>query len=306
MSNILASFIGRVQREELNVFSIVLTNGDGPFAEHHFAPDEPRCVYSVAKSYLSTAVGMAIDDGLLGLEELVTDTLCDHLPDDLDPNYNKITLRHLLTMSSGHKNAILMEKERWALRAQDWAKHVFEQPLPLEPGTRFVYSNGSCYLASLMVEKATGKTLRDYLFERLFEPMGIAYPEWEHCPLGHTFAPSRLVLTTEEMSRLGVLYLQGGIYNGKRLLSLPWVQEATRKQIDSCALLENFPCKDDCYGYGYQFWMTQIPGVYRAFGRIGQNVIVIPDKNVVIATQAEQLNSQPILDAIWEEVYPRL
>jgi len=271
-----------------------------------FSEDAPRCVYSAAKGFLATAVGIAVDEGLLSPDDRPAEVFGEHLPDRLADGYERITLEHLLTMSSGHDCALLMEKERLTLAEKDWIRYFFDQPLPYEPGSRFVYSNASSYLAGCMVEKAVGDTLLEFVYERIFKPMDIPRCRWLACPLGHTFAPTGLFMRLGDLIKLGALYLGGGVYRGTRIVSGEWVATATRKYIESSPISPVGGCEDERYGYGYQFWMCRYPGAYRAFGRLGQHVIVLPGHNAVVATMAGEPDALGILDAVWEKVLPQL
>ncbi len=299
-------FIQRVKAEGLNVYGIRVIQDGNTVGSAQFADDIPYSVFSAAKSFMVTAVGIAVDDGLLALSDRPVDVFSDHLPDDLDERYGRLTLEHLLMMASGHGRALLMEKERLQLTERDWIRYTFEQPLVSDPGTKFQYSNASAYLAGVMVEKAAGATIQDYLYEKLFRPMGVPYPEWGKCPLGHTFTPTRLYLRIDDMAKLGLLYLNKGEWETGRILSAGWVEEATRKHIDSNHVTPAGPVEDEYCGYGYQFWMCRYPGVYRAFGREGQHIVVVPDRNAVVAVLAEEPKALAILEAVWDTVLPRL
>lgn len=306
MKRILSAFIDRIEQNHINLYGIIVYQDGSITAEHYFAPDEPRSIYSVSKSFMVTAVGQLLEAGLLRLSDRPADFFPEHLPHDLDPRYRDLTLEHLLTMSSGHRRGLLMGEERKTIRETDWIRFVFSQPLVSGPGEKFMYSNGSSYLAGCMAEKAAGVKLADYLYESVFKTLDIPRPEWDECPMGHTFAASTLKLRLSDMQKLGILYLNEGEYGGRRIVSKDWVKQAASHKIDSRKVSIKGTGADEVFGYGYQFWLCRYPGVYRAAGSYGQFVIVLPEKHAVIATSACEKDHQRILDVIWESLLPEL
>ncbi len=275
-------------------------------------------VFSVAKSYLSTAIGMAMDEGLLKFEDKPVDFFADILPDSLDERWNKVTLYNLLTMTTGHGEQLLMAKERRVLRGEvegdpsitdqmkkEWMIYAFTRPMVYEPGQQFSYGNLAPYTAGRMVEKVTGMTVRDYLYEKLWKPMGYKKPEWKTDPQGHIFPPSDLFLDITNMAALGQIYLNKGVYKGHRYLSEDWVKAATSIQVPSVEINPCGPAADEGCGYGFYFWMNKGDG-FRAYGRESQFVLVLPKKDAVIVTQAMHSNCQEVLDLIWEYLEPQL
>lgn len=275
-------------------------------------------MFSVAKSYLSTAVGMAMDEGLLHFEDKPVDFFADILPEGMDERWNKVTLYHLLTMTSGHGAQMLMSKERQVLRGEaqgdpsiteamkeEWLIYAFTRPMVYEPGQTFSYGNLAPYVAGRMVEKATGMNMTDYLYEKLWKPMGYKKPVWKTDTQGHVFPPSDLFLDITNMAALGEIYLNKGVYKGHRYLSEEWVKAATSIQIPSSEINPGGPAEDEACGYGFYFWMNKKDGC-RAYGREGQFVIILPEKDAVICTQAMHSDVQAILDLIWDHVEPQL
>lgn len=292
-------FLHEVQNEDINLNGVIVYR-DGDVDARYLKPDEPRNIYSVSKSFLSTAIGILLDDGQLHLDDRPVDFFPEYLPENPADGYDQLTLYHLLTMSSGHGRPLLHEDERNTIQEKDWIRFVLSQPLVSKPGEVFKYSNGSAYLAGCMAEKATGMKLKDFLMDRMFSYMDIAEPEWDECPMGHTFGASRLHLKLSDMLKLGILYLNKGCYAGKRIVSEKWVDMATGYKIASCPVSAFGTGEDERYGYGFMFWLTRYPGIYRAYGRLGQFVIVVPEQNTVIATSSFEPNEQKILNAVWK------
>ena len=306
MGRLLCEFLKRVDAEGIRLHGVCVFQHNEEADTHAYSPDMPRNIYSVSKSFLSTAIGILLEDGALKLTDRPVDFFPENLPAKIHPWYEKLELRHLLTMTSGHPRALLHERERGTLQEADWIRFVFSQRLVSMPGESFMYSNGSSYLAGCMAEKAAGMKLKDFLYEKAFAPMHIPYPEWEECPMGHTFAASRLKLKLADMIKLGVLYLHRGNYQGVQIVSGDWVDTATSFQAASRQISAFGTGEDENFGYGYQFWLCRYPGIYRAFGRLGQFVIVVPEKDAVIATSAQEKNEQAILDAVWDTILPAL
>ncbi|MBO7157836.1 MAG: serine hydrolase, partial [Clostridia bacterium] len=197
-----------------------------------------------------------------------------------------ITLRHLLTMSSGFGGAFLMGVNRRPGEGMpDYVGYMLAKKLVYAPGEKFVYSNADTHLAGCMVEKAVGETLLRYAYRKLFAPLGIGYPAWETDPAGTAFGGSGLYLRNEEMMRLGILYLQEGVWNGERLLSREWVKQAGAQQI-ATGIADPWSS-----GYGYQFWMIpQRENAFRADGAYGQYSLVFPKENAVVGIQCCEEN----------------
>lgn len=223
------------------------------------------------------------------------------IPDDLPglqlERLEKLTIEDLLMMAVGYEDSFLMLSNS---KDKDWIKVCLASPIVYEVKERFIYSSYTSYLAGIIVEKVSGCSLIDYLMPRLFEPLGIDRPGYELCPLGHVYGATGLMLTVNELSRFGQLYLQKGIYNEKRLISENWVEGATRKRIDTYK-----GSVDDCFGYGYFFWRGPHNSC-RASGMLGQACIVLEDKNAVIAVNSNEKNSREIRNAIFRDIYPLL
>lgn len=298
------AFVRRVEREELPVEAIRVVQDGRCVFERHFVPDAPRNIYSHTKSFMATAVGMATSDGVLSLSDTPAAFFPEALPEDAQDALLRITLRDLLTMSSGFDKALLMSPTRTrGIGAPDYARHVLAHPVQQPPGVKFHYSNGDSYLAGRMVEARTGMTLREYLNQRLFVPMEIPYPQWEHCPMGHTFGASGLCLRIEDMMKLGQLYLQQGMWNGQRLLDAEWVRAATARQIAT----PEVPGNPWHFAYGYQFWLSPYPDSYRADGAYGQISMVLPRAEMVVAIQCtESERFDAIRTALDEEFLARI
>lgn len=304
MKALVDAFVRRIKAEALPVEGIMAYRENRLAAEHRFTEDRPRNIYSHTKSYMATAAGMAIADGKLSLSDRVADFFPASLPKDPEPALLALTLRDLLMMASGFDRPLLMMgQENRGADGPDYLRFVLGQPLRQPPGEKFCYSNGDSYAAGRMVEAAVGMTLLEYLNVRLFAPLEMPKPEWEHCPLGHTFGASGMRLRLADMLKLGRLYQQGGMWNGQPLVTGEWIQMATLCQIGT-------PATDAevwKVGYGYQFWVAPYPHAYRADGAYGQLTVVLPEAEAVVAIQsAESEMGGAIHLALHEEILSRL
>lgn len=260
-----------------------------------YSPGLRHTMMSVSKTFSGTAIGIAAREGLLSLDERIADIFPEEVPDDACENLKKVTIRHLLMMGCG------VEYENPVNRT--WIHDFFRLPFPHEPGTAFLYNNAPATLLAAILEKKTGQCMMDWLKPRLFDIIGIDCTKntWFHAPDGTTFAPGGLHARTEDIMRLMKLYLDGGMWDGKRILDEDYVRSATSKQIDTASIGLG-PESDNIYGYGYMMWMGHIPGTYRAEGANGQFGVVIPELDMIIAvTQSspESPVSQKTLDHLW-------
>lgn len=284
-------FIADVER--LGLHSFVLLRRGETVAEgwwHPYEPDRPHTLYSLSKSFTSTAVGLAVADGLLSVDDLVADHLGGGGAD-----LRAMRIRHLLTMTTGHDTdaAPLMAADP----GDDWVRGFLGVPVVHEPGTRFVYNSGATYALSAIVQRRTGGTLLDYLRPRLFEPLGFGPAAWDTCPRGISIGGWGLRLRTADVARFGELYRRGGSWHGRQLVPAGWVAAATAAQVPNAG-----PDPDESpdwqQGYGYQFWRCR-HGAYRGDGAFGQFVVVMPAQEAVLAVTAGTPDMQAVLDAVW-------
>ncbi len=279
--------------EQMRVLGIIVEQNEKVLERYTSEPPCRRNVYSASKSFTSSAVGIAQKEGLLSIDELLTDAFKDDLPDEISPYLQKATVRDLLTMSLGQAKPFLMGENRPYYEEKDWVKLALKQEFDSFPGEKFLYNNSGPYLAGILVQRRSGTDLVHYLMPRLFEPMGISLPTWEVDPLGRTFGAGGLFLMLDELHKFSKLYLNGGVYGGKRLVPEDWVREASRKQVDNGS-----------WGYGYLFWRGA-DNSYRADGKYGQFCIIYPDKNACITVVSESRNAEEILKAIHEDIVPQ-
>lgn len=276
-------FVNLVDSDDLPIEAVALADGERIVAERHFTPDQSRNIYSHTKSYVSTAVGIAVEEGILSLDGKLVDAFPEYVPADAQPELGRITLRHLLTMSSGFNHAYLMSPDRrGGVGAPDYLKYMFSRRIEVEPGGAFCYSSADSYLAGRMLERACGEHLGEYLHHTIFSRLEQGWPIWECDPQGHPIAGAGMFMTLADMLKLGQVYLNGGTWHGTRIVGESWVSAASSRQIETP--------HDNIWtcGYGYQFWMSPYDGAYRADGAYGQITTVLPKQGLVVAVQCPE------------------
>ncbi|TCC54484.1 class C beta-lactamase-related serine hydrolase [Kribbella pittospori] len=301
----LTDLLDRLEERSIECHSIVVVRHGQVVAEGWWAPysaDRPHLLYSMTKSFVGIAVGLAIDDGRLALGDRVVDVLADHVPQPMPEWAGQLTVHHLLSMSTGHTEDVL--EDAWALEPDDLVRGLL-RIVPEEPvGSRHAYNNPTTFVLARMVERVTGRTVPDLLEQRLFGPLGIRGAVWERVGSGATFGFHGLYLTTEAVAAFGELLLRGGRWHDRQLVSREWVELATRRQIETQQFEDGSRAADWLHGYGYQFWRSRHG--YRADGAMGQFCLVLPESDVVVAITAATTDMQVLLDAVWDCLLPSL
>ena len=219
----------------IGVLGVKISQGGEVIAHKTWDEECRRNVYSASKSVTSCAVGFAVQEGLLSLEERLVDAFAQDLPETVNENLERATVRDLLTMCLGQARGELMGAQRPLYQERDWVKLALSFPFTDAPNTKFVYNNVGPYLAGMLVQRRSGCDLVSYLTPRLFEHLGITRPTWETDPLGHTFGAGGLFLTLSELHTFGQFHLQNGQWNGRQLLDPAWVKASTSKQVENGA-----------------------------------------------------------------------
>ncbi len=292
------SFIEAADKSVDSLHSFMLLRHGQVVAEGWWSPydaQSPHLLYSLSKSFTSTAIGLAIAEGKLSVDDEVLKFFPDDAPAEPGANLKAMRVRDLLRMNTGHEN------EPPRPPGQSWKKAFLNHPVRFKPGTHFLYNTSATYMLAAIAEKATGMSLVDYLRPRLFEPLGIENPTWEKSPEGITVGGYGLSVRTEDIARFGQLYLQKGKWREKQLIPAAWVEEATSFQTSN----GSNPRSDWDQGYGYQFWRSR-NGAYRGDGAFGQYCVVLPKQDTVIAITSGLRDMQAVLNLVWEKLLPGL
>jgi CubicO group peptidase (beta-lactamase class C family) len=271
-------------------------------AEGWWAPysaESRHALFSLSKSFTSTAVGLAVNEGKLTVDDEVIKFFPDDLPASPSANLKAMRVRDLLTMSAGHHGDDL---DRFDLFADERLTRVFlSLPVAHKPGTLFTYNTPATFMQSAIVQQVTGQNLVEYLRPRLFEPLGISDPKWVMTKQGIAQGGTGLSLRTEEIARFGQLYLQKGQWNGKQLIPASWIETATSRQESNGSQ----PTSDWDQGYGYQFWRCR-HGFYRGDGAFGQFCVVMPSLDAVVAMNGGTRDLGGVLNLVWDKLVPAI
>ena len=316
MAKAAEKYLADIAKEEQDIHSIMVVKDGNVIFEKWMSQgqeDVPHILNSVSKTFTSMAVGLAISEGLLSLDDKLVDVFPEHCPENPSEYLKEVTVENLLTMTCGHST-----DPTYTSRTNtevSWIKLFMEHPFTHKPGTLYCYNSLGTYVLSAMVQKVTGQKLVDYLFPRLFRPLGINNVSWAESPEGVNTGGWGLFLKTEDLAKMGLMLLQNGQYEGKQIVPAEWIAEASAAQVpcvpaglnsDQAHLMKKFAKTSDwLQGYGYQMWRCRY-NAFRADGANGQYILIIPEKNAVVITTAHVTDMQAELNLIWKHIYPAL
>src|SRR3954469_6562021 len=284
--------------------SVMIVRHGHVVAEGWWSPYDaktPHVLYSLSKSFTSTAVGLAVAEGKFSVDDEVLKFFPGDAPDSVSANLRSMRVRDLLRMNTGQvTEAPLGITDDPKLSAQSWVRRFLAHPVPFKPGTHFLYNSPATYMLSAIVQKTTGQTVLDYLEPRLFAPLGIERPTWVTSPEGIDAGAYGLNVRTEDIAKLGLLYLRRGEWNGTRILPAAWVDSATARQTSN----GSSPTSDWDQGYGYQFWRSRHG--YRGDGAFGQYMLVLPEQDAVVAITSGVRDMRSVMTLVWNMLLPAM
>lgn len=301
-SNAIREFVEAADTQIDTMNSFMLVRHGHVVAEAWWAPytaEAPHTFYSLTKSFTSTAVGFAVAEGKLSIDDTVVSFFPDAVPADASGHLKAMRIRDLLTMSTGHHADTITDFFDAGLN--DLPRRFLALPVAHKPGTHFVYNTPASQMLSEIVQKATGEKLADYLRPRLLDPLGIHGLHWAGTTDGVSLGGYGIAGRTEDIAKFGLLYLQKGEWQGRRLLPASWIEVATARQTSNGSQ----PTSDWDQGYGFQFWRTR-HGLYRGDGAFGQYCIVFPEHDAVVAITSGVRNMQAVMNLLWEKILPAL
>jgi CubicO group peptidase (beta-lactamase class C family) len=304
-SSQIIKFIDAAEKSSSELHSFMVLRHGKVIAEgwwDPYRPDLKHTLYSCSKSFTATAIGFAVQEKLLSVNDKVISFFPDELPDTISPFLSGLTIKHVLIMSDGQDPDPTFPVTS---RDSNWVKGFLATPIVDEPGTKFLYNSLGTYMLSAIIQKVTGQKLIDYLTPRLFEPLGITGMDWETDSRGINTGGWGLRLKTEDMAKFVQLFLQKGKWSGKQLLAAGWIEEASSMHImqDPNAPQSKKDSSDWLQGYGYQMWRCR-HNAYRGDGAYGQFMIVIPEHDAVVALTAESEDLQGEIDLVWDHLLP--
>ncbi|MGN0509963.1 MAG: serine hydrolase domain-containing protein [Lachnospiraceae bacterium] len=285
MKELLQNFLKCSEESHSNIIYVQMYQGNELKAEYQRFPMKTRLnVWSVAKPFVSMGTGIALKERLISLDELIYTAFEEYFPIHPSEYLYQITVRDLLTMSSGIEEPLFFCDGEERYRIKDWIRYFFHQGhFCHSPGTHFCYSNFNCYILSAMIEQRAGANLLNYLRYRLFEPLGIGNPDWTLCPMGHCMAANGLYLTIDELSRFGQMLLNLGEYDGRQIVPKEYVQAARSTQIRTDA---NDECSVESDGYGYFIRISPVPNSIMMLGNYGQACHVDYSNQTVVSVMS--------------------
>lgn len=305
-SKAILAFLDDVAKSNNEFHSFVLLRHGNVVAEGYWNPYSPELkhqLYSTSKSFTSTAVGFAVAEGKLKLSDKVVSFFPESVPDTANAYLKSLTIKNLLTMSTGQKNEPHINQNS----SDTWVKQFMTTPFTDAPGSTFRYNSIATYMLSAIVQKVTGQKILDYLQSRLFKPLDITGADWETSPQGINTGGWGLRLKTMDLAKFGQLMLQKGKWQGKTVVPQNWVEEATTFKIKNAAdtALTAKANSDWAQGYCYQFWRCR-HNAFRADGAFGQYILVMPEQDAVLAMNSETASMQDELNLIWKNLLPAM
>jgi CubicO group peptidase (beta-lactamase class C family) len=294
----LLDFVNALDQQVEGIHAVMVVRHGKVVAEGWWRPydaNHNHVLYSLSKSFTSTAVGLTVAEGKLSVDDEVLKFFPDDAPAEPSNNLKAMRVRDLLMMSSGHQD------EPSAAPDVISPKTFLAQPVPHLPGTHFKYNTAATFMQSAIVQKVTGQTTLDYLRARLFEPLGISNPVWDTNFQGISLGGYGLRVRTEDIAKFGQLYLQKGQWKGKQLIPASWIEMATTRQTSN----GSNPKSDWSQGYGFQFWRCR-HNAFRGDGAFGQFCVVMPEQDTVVAINSGTKDLQIPLNVIWDKLLPAL
>jgi CubicO group peptidase (beta-lactamase class C family) len=270
-----------------NLYALILLKSGDVTLECYFngkKPDDLCNIKSAAKSILSCLTGIALREGCLkSIDQPVCEIIPEYFGKSTDHAKKAITIRHLLTMTSGLDSASNKDYNKWK-KSADWTAAALSAKLAAKPGTKFVYSTADAHILSAVLTTAIGRDLLDYAKEKLFAPLGITDIQWDKSPEGFRFGGNDLYMKPADLAKFGKMFLQGGVWGGAQIVPAEWTAISVSSQVTP-ELWSPFPLN----GYGYYWWLIEIAGskAFAAWGHAGQYCIAVPSTDIVLVAASD-------------------
>lgn len=296
-------FLDALEADGIEMHSMMLMRHDKVYAQGWWAPYEseiPHIMFSFSKSFTSTAIGFAVQEGIISLDDKLVDLFPDETPENPSENLKKATVRHLLMMGCGHEKEI----EKLGDSA-NWIKDFMHNEFKYEPGTHFLYNTAGTNMLCAILKKKSGENLTAFLRPRLFDPLGISDVKCSEIAGGIEAGGFGYKMRTEDMARFIKFVSHKGNWEGKQLLNSEWFDMATSKQIDNSKGELN-PMKDWIQGYGFQFWRCSPEGVFRGDGAFGQYGVVMPNEDATFVITSSSIGMHRVIENFWDIILPEM
>lgn len=315
MDGLVKNFVQDAQNQGFYILDVQVRK-DGEVAQSwsRFGAKPRFETYSVAKTFAGVGVGIALEEGLITMDERISDTFKEESFDVTNENALRITVRDLLTMTAGLSETMMWRDGYERKHERDWVRFFYKAgKFDNKPGSVFLYNNACPYMLGALIQKKTGKNLRDYLRYRLFEPIGIHNVEWGSCPMGRTIAANGLSINADELGQFGQFLANGGVYNGKRIVSEAYVKAMLTSYSETGEYIPSEPPVKA--GYGYQTWIDSVNDAAYMWGIFGQYCIVLPKKNAVVTVISLDINdggsngnydTSPVRKLIWDDLVTQI
>lgn len=297
------------EAESISSLRSLLIQQDGELIGARFynnaSPDRSYNIKSASKSVISILIGIAVEQGIISLDETLGDYFPDYFRENPDSVKESITIRNLLSMQSGLETTSFYNYGRWVI-SDNWTEWALDRDMIEEPGGKMVYSTGTSHLLSVILTKAAGRSTRSFANEYLFEPLGIRPGGWDRDPQGYYMGGNNLALTPADLLKIGQMMLNGGSWQGRQIVSSGWVADTFKSYTRS-----NY----NPYNYGYMWWNREVGGeqVFFAWGFGGQYIFIIPSLDSVVVLTSSLKNAtqrrsykRPVFDLLEESVIPFL
>ncbi|MDH6312139.1 hypothetical protein M2137_000902 [Parabacteroides sp. PFB2-10] len=297
-------FLEEIESQGIELHSFMMLRHGKVIAECWWYPYKAginHAMHSASKTFTSTAIGFAVKEKRLKVTDKVISFFPDDLPEEPSPFLQEMTVKDLLTMSTGQDRA-----PSYTMEDENWPRLFLAAPVVYEPGTRFLYNSAASHMLSAIITKLTGESTFEYLKPRLFDPLGISDIQWETDPQGLTVGGGGMRIKTVDMAKLGQFYLNRGVWEGKRLLPASWIEDASSPHIFQYP--DRMPAEnagnEGAQGYGYQVWMCSPENAYRADGANGQLILILPNQDAVITLTARTTEASRVMQLVWKYLLP--
>lgn len=296
-------FVDNIKKEDLHTLYVQIRK-DGEVADYwsRFSKMTRMESYSTSKTFCAIGLGIALDQGIIRLDEKVAGVFPEYTYDISNPYCLDITVRDMMLMGSGLEKRLFARDDRLRATTRDWIDYFYhEGRFVRKPGETFFYDNFNTYMLCAMLEKKVGVNMHEFLRYRVFEALGIGNPDMTMCPMGHTVAANGMAINVDELATLGQMIMDGGVYKGKRIVSAEFIKDMITPHIHTGKPVPGMT-DGSTLDYGYQIWVDPARGTYHLWGIFGQYTVMIPHKNTVVSVMSLEENDDAVGNRVWNDL----